>query len=62
MWQKGLLSLVMEKAFFESQGNVLTFPCGRFLEDVPVGSYKVHNLVREGEESVFRIYLCSGVI
>ena len=36
-------------------GSALTVPCVRFLEDVPVGSYKVHNLVHEGEESVFVI-------
>ena len=55
MWQKGLLSLVTERAVFESQGNALTFPCVRFSEDVPVRSYKVCNLLREGEESVFVI-------
>ena len=52
---KGLPNLVTERAVFESQGNTLTFPCVRFSEDVPVGSYKVCNLVREGEKSVFVI-------
>ena len=55
MWQKGLFSLVTEKAFLESYVNALTFLCVQFLEDVPVGSYKVRNLVCEGEESVFMI-------
>ena len=54
---KGLLSLVTKKTIFESQGSALNFSCGHFLQDVPVGSYKVRNLVREGEESVFVLYI-----
>ena len=41
---KGLLSLVVERTVFESQGSALTFPCVRLLKDVPVRSYKVCNL------------------
>ena len=37
MWQKGLLSLVTEKAVFESQGSALTFVSERFLEDGSLG-------------------------
>ena len=55
MWQKGLLSLVTEKVVFKSQRGNLTFPCGQFLEDVPVGSYRVGSLMHEGEESVLVI-------
>ena len=42
MWEKGLLSLVMEKAVSESQGSTIMFPYVHILvTSVPVRSCKV---------------------
>ena len=42
-----------ENACFGSKDNDLTFPCKRLLYDVPVPSYKVHNLQQRGRNLVF---------
>ena len=53
VWIAVLQEKDTENACFGSKDKDLTFPCERLLYDVPVRSYKVHNLQQRGRNLVF---------